>query len=271
MKRKYLQDKYGSLEELNREWETNFANWDEVKPLTFSQSKEKGNFSSWVDHRLFMDSVWTHFTKFNADIIKSIDSRARVGWGGTRDQGVCTGFEWYQLMQVMDYVLYYPLGEVREFVRSFKRKDGAIGGAWSIRNPWLDILHGMNIHYYWYEWSLLNTDLTVKPRAEWVKRINEELRKGVGKALINADFIHDKIAIHFSQPSMYGAVITGVNTKIDLKTYKQNQSAWSRLIEDLGFQYMYLSKEQIEGGNLTPEKFKVFILIFMWNYHFFCN
>lgn len=39
--REWLKTQYGSLEALNREWETNFGSWDEVMPMTTYEIKEQ--------------------------------------------------------------------------------------------------------------------------------------------------------------------------------------------------------------------------------------
>ncbi len=61
--REWLKQQYGSLERLNAEWETSFAKWGEVAPMTTYEIKEREkqrseNYSPWADHRTFMDITY---------------------------------------------------------------------------------------------------------------------------------------------------------------------------------------------------------------------
>src|SRR6185369_630975 len=63
--RAWLRQEYGSIEQLNAEWESRFATWDAVEPkgvddllANHALPFERWNLAPWVDHRRFMDSEW---------------------------------------------------------------------------------------------------------------------------------------------------------------------------------------------------------------------
>lgn len=52
--RKYLQDKYASIESLNEAWGTGFEGWPQVEPMIYQDAVAHGNLSPWIDHRQHM-------------------------------------------------------------------------------------------------------------------------------------------------------------------------------------------------------------------------
>jgi len=57
--RKWLKELYRSLDALNREWETDYASWDDVVPLITAEAQEKGNYAPWADHRTYLSGAST--------------------------------------------------------------------------------------------------------------------------------------------------------------------------------------------------------------------
>ena len=115
--RDWLKTRYRDLAELNAEWETNFANWDEVKPFTTDQIKNRmasgdaiprgkpdwqavqqtkfdpsearknptrWNFSPWCDIRTYMDLSLARTLGDLRETARAIDPRTPVGIEGTQ-------------------------------------------------------------------------------------------------------------------------------------------------------------------------------------------
>ena len=53
--RKDLQDRYSTVEALNKQWDTTFASWDQIKPAHFEDMKGQTNYGRWLEFRRFMD------------------------------------------------------------------------------------------------------------------------------------------------------------------------------------------------------------------------
>jgi hypothetical protein len=61
--------KYYSLDSLNKEWDTDFASWDDVEPMTTYEIKDRErkalesgeleNYAPWADHREYMDVAFS--------------------------------------------------------------------------------------------------------------------------------------------------------------------------------------------------------------------
>jgi hypothetical protein len=78
--RGWLKKRYGTLPNLNAQWGTNFTRWTLVTPETTNEAMKRtdGNFSSWSDHKEFMDLSFANALKMGTDAIRSIDPDAYV-------------------------------------------------------------------------------------------------------------------------------------------------------------------------------------------------
>ena len=85
--RTYLKSVYGELAKLNEEWGTTFAAWDEVKPMTRDEAKQRGNFAPWADHRIAMEDMYTNLFRECADVIGKQDPRVKLGAEGITGGG----------------------------------------------------------------------------------------------------------------------------------------------------------------------------------------
>ena len=53
--RNYLKTVYGSLEQLNKSWESAYTGWNQIIAMTRDDVKNKHSFAPWLDHRTFND------------------------------------------------------------------------------------------------------------------------------------------------------------------------------------------------------------------------
>lgn len=148
----WLKSVYGTLDNLNKEWETDFKSWNDVKPfstdliknrMASGQSKPQGkpdwqalqrvkfdpvksrneltrwNFSPWCDFRTYMD---ISLAKALVDIrfaAKSLDPTTPVGIEGTQMPHAFGGYDLWRLSRVLDWVEPYDIGNSREIFGSF--------------------------------------------------------------------------------------------------------------------------------------------------------
>ena len=92
--RAWLQTRYGTLGDLNRQWDSNFGAWEQVIPDTTRQAMQRAdeNYSSWADFKEWMDISFAEALQRGAADIRSVDPTAYVGieggqmpgWGGYR-------------------------------------------------------------------------------------------------------------------------------------------------------------------------------------------
>jgi hypothetical protein len=150
--REWLKGKYKDLTALNANWETKFAAWDEVKPFTTDQIKNRmasgealprgnpdwqalqrlkfdpvgarqqptrWNFSPWCDFRTYMDISLAAALDDCRQAARAIDPRTPVGIEGTQMPHPFGGYDLWRLSQVLDWAEPYDIGSSREIFGSF--------------------------------------------------------------------------------------------------------------------------------------------------------
>jgi hypothetical protein len=150
--RDWLSTQYTNLAALNAEWETKFATWDEVKPFTTDQIKNRmasgealprgkpdwqevqqlkfdpvearksptrWNFSPWADFRTYMDLSLARALDDFRQAAHAVDPSTPVGIEGTQMPAAFGGYDLWRLSQVLDWVEPYDIGNAREIFGSF--------------------------------------------------------------------------------------------------------------------------------------------------------
>jgi hypothetical protein len=150
--REWLRTQYTNLAALNTEWETKFATWDEVKPFTTDQIKNRmasgealprgkpdwqqvqqlkfdpvearksptrWNFSPWADFRTYMDISLALALDDFRQAAHAVDPSTPVGIEGTQMPAAFGGYDLWRLSQVLDWVEPYDIGNAREILGLF--------------------------------------------------------------------------------------------------------------------------------------------------------
>jgi hypothetical protein len=150
--RDWLRTRHGSLEALNRRWETAFASWDEVTPFTTDQIKQRmasgrpgpearvdwsavrgvrldlesaqtaptrWNFAPWADHRSYMDLALARALDHFRQAARGVDPATPVGVEGTQMPHAFGGYNLWRLSRVLDWVEPYDICNSREILGSF--------------------------------------------------------------------------------------------------------------------------------------------------------
>src|SRR4029453_16055060 len=146
-------------DQLNAKWETEFRSWDEVKPFTTDQIKNRmsgavgagkngagfprgkpdwqalqkvlfdpktaqanpatWNFAPWCDHRTYMDLYLARALGRLRDDLREIDPRTPGGIEGTQMPSAFGGYDLWLLSQALDWIEPYDIGNAREIFGSF--------------------------------------------------------------------------------------------------------------------------------------------------------
>ena len=150
--RDWLKTQYADLAQLNAEWETRFGSWDDVKPFTTDQIKNRmasgealprgkpdwnevqnlkfnpasarqaptrWNFSPWVDFRAYMDVSLARTLNGLRQAARELDPLTPVGIEGTQMPDAFGGYDLWRLSQALDWVEPYDIGNAREIFGSF--------------------------------------------------------------------------------------------------------------------------------------------------------
>ncbi len=150
--REWLKTQYGELAALNAEWETGFTSWDQVRPFTTDQiknrmasgealprgkpdwqalqevkfdpgkavsSRTRWNFSPWADFRTYMDLSLARTLDRLRQAAHELDPGTPVGIEGTQMPHAFGGYDLWRLSQALDWVEPYDIGNAREILGSF--------------------------------------------------------------------------------------------------------------------------------------------------------
>lgn len=275
--REWLKGQYSGLEALNQEWDTAFQNWATVTPLTTSEAQAKGNYAGWMDHRTFMEQVFAHALQVATDAVKKEDPSSLPSISGTQAPGPSNAVNWYLLDSIVDYLQPYSEDDQDELHRTMHPGlilTGFTGygshGPELRHELWHRLLHGQTGASVFWQYTMLNPDLSLTEQGRDLQSVTHELRdEGLALLLRGASRENCGIAVHYSLPSVRGQWITdghiephevsdGDRTSPHLKRFHQNRHAWLDLLEDSGYQYDFLTTEQIEAGKLS--NYRVFIL-----------
>ena len=267
--RQWLQSEYARLNALNAEWETDFASWDAVVPMTRSEVRNRGNYAPWADHRTYMEAVWAAaYCQYQSTVHDLAPYSCYIGNGGSQAVQADNGLDFWKFFRVWEQAqarlattwygkLYRSLPDA-PIVTPY----GAIG--WDRRDDearykvWKHAfeLRGAGDSAY-PSIKKVGPDLSISRSGRSCEQITRPLRQGVGKLLRHLDIVRDGVAIHYSQPSIHGESIIGHAERIT-----QSQSAWVHLLRDLGLDPTYLAYAQVEAGELTAGGYKLFIMPF---------
>lgn len=277
--REWLQESYGTLAALNRQWGTSFANWESVTPETTSQAMRRAddNYSSWADHKEWMDIAYARALEAGAAAIHSVDPQAYVAIAGGQMPG-WGGYDYYRLTRALDAIEPYDIGSNIEMIRSFSPgfpfvTTSFARGPWEKHRIWFELLHGAHGNIIWDE-KAEHIDATgeIGARGHEVEGYYKEIRGGLGALLIHSVRQSDPVAIHYSQASMRTEWMlaqrpkgdawvnrTSSTERLDSDFLKVRES-YCRLVEDLGLQYNFIAYAQVEQGQLLQGGYRVLIL-----------
>lgn len=261
--RAWLKTVYPSLDALNESWNRKFQSWDEVIPYTTREARKTGDYASWGDHRRFMELSYAKSYENFAKFITDNDPQGRVRMSGCQASTAYSGNDYDLLHQHVRYFEAYPGGNQYEFHRSFKKPDTILGGWFGygaqgkyVQNRiWYALLHGLTLISIFWEYACLNYDYTFSNSALAMGEAYREIRRsGLGKLLLYAcqsDALG--IAVHYSMASVHGTEILSRQND-----FTENRQGWLDVLEDMGYQYNFISTRRIELGELS--KYRVLIL-----------
>jgi hypothetical protein len=271
--RGWLQEQYGTLDALNKVWNSSHRSWREVLPFTTEQAMKSGNFAPWADHRTFMEVGFASAYKKVREAVVMGDPDGHIAVSGTQVSTAYNGCDWYRLDQVIDDFISYDGGNQWDLHRSFAKPRATIG-FWTgyesrgipLQNAiWTAAIHNVLHPNVFWMLSYLNPDFTYSQSARDMGESFKALKYGgIGKLIMESDRLEDGIALHYSMPSIHAASITSNHPERGRKELKRNfpanRDGWVKMIKDLGLQFNFVSYDEVAKGVLDKSRYRVFIL-----------
>jgi len=262
--RQWLKAEYKDIRKLNAEWGTAFKSWDKVVPMTMEEARAHGNYAPWADHRTFMEMAFAGYFRLVRDSVREVDADARIRLSGCQVSSAHTGMDYWRLHQIFEYFEAYSGGNQFEFHLSFKGPRTILGtwigygqrGRASNHRIWNSFFHQIRLFSVFWEFAVINPDYTLCGSAEEMAATFRQLcGSGVSRMLFDAQRDDSQIAIHYSYPSIHASYAVG-----KFPRFNQCREGWLAILEAAGYQQSFLSRQQIEAGELTSRKFKVLIM-----------
>jgi Beta-galactosidase trimerisation domain len=124
--------------------------------------------------------------------------------------------------------------------------------------------------YVFWQYSTLDPDLTLSNSGKDIAEGFRELRgEGIGKLVASGIPENNRIAIHYSYPSIHGSWI--VDGKIEdhvvndspsatHRRFNANRDGWVKILRDSGLQFDFIAYSDVEKGALTAKGYRTFIM-----------
>jgi hypothetical protein len=275
--RSWLKEAYGSLDSLNRQWGTGFSDWNTVVPDDAPAAQARGNYSSWADHRTYMEKTYADTFAFVLKELRKSDPEGILLNSGTQISGSHNGCDYSRIDRYTRHLNAYDGGNQLDFHRCFSPELKISGGAGygvlgkDVFYSFYDnLFKGSNGGaYIFWQYSTLDPDLTMSQSGKDMEAGFRELRgDGIGKLVGLATPDNHGIALHYSYPSIHGTWIVdgkmkeevSYNTSVSFDRFNENRDGWVKALKDSGLQFDFISYSDVEKGGLVSKGYKTFVL-----------
>ena len=228
-----------------------------------------------MDQWTFNDSHWNNFLGDLAEYSNSIDPATPCGFVGGQSPNAFGGYDYAKLMRKVQFIESYNIGGSQAVIRSFNPRNAlpTVTTHFHKRVPdtvwqvWYYLAHGNRGFIGWVQGWFDGR----RPKA-FHKGIGPhyvEANEEIGPLMTGAEWIHDGVAIYYSQASIqlgwifdaqaHGTTWVNRNDDHRLGSSHNVRHAWENMLRDEGLQYNFISyADVIQKG--IPSEYKVLIL-----------
>ena len=155
--RDWLRGEYGDVAALNRQWGTDFARWNDVRPEATDAALRRtdGNFSAWSDFKAWMDVAFARAVRAGTDAAHAADPAALAAIEGAQVPG-WGGYDYAKLAPTVDVMEIYDYGESLDLAMAFNPaltalRTSFLTGPRESHSAWRSVLHGGRGMVVWDE------------------------------------------------------------------------------------------------------------------------
>nr|MBA3709204.1 beta-galactosidase [Planctomycetota bacterium] len=262
--RAWLAKRYPDIAALNAKWQTTFKDVAEIVPVTIIEvEKDAAKACGWAEHRTFMEEQYERVLERMRAIARAEDPNAELELSGTQATTSFNGMDWARVTRHVKRYVPYNINFMYDQLRSFNPgvRSAALTGYGSVgdgvkNSLWNQAFHGLLSANIFWEWSLVDADLTTSQNAEDIGEVFRELRgRGIGRMIGATTWSRSPVAIAYSIASIHAARIQkreGVPADC--------RNAWCQATRDLGLQFDMLSYSSIEQGDWLKSPPQVLVL-----------
>ncbi len=106
--RQWLKEQYGTVDAMNREWDTSYATFEEIERMTYQEARKAANPAPWIDWRTFMEHVWLDALLLTRNGVKKDYPDIRMGFSNSFGQMPFSGWNFETLSRHVDMTIEYP-------------------------------------------------------------------------------------------------------------------------------------------------------------------
>jgi hypothetical protein len=278
--RVWLAAHYGSIAALNAEWNTHFADWDSVIPVTTRQAiaRTDDNFAAWADFKDWMDEAFMRALQAGSDAIHRADSTALSGIEGAQIPG-WGGYDYTRLARAVDVMEVYDGGGNVEIVRSLNPglimlTTSAASGAQERYQIWREFLRGSRGIILWDpNEAFAAKDGSLGTRGRDAAPLFRELRSGIAALVINSERHYDPVAVLYSPESLRTQWMLDWRPRgqawaerdisasyEDANEARDSMMRYDQALERIGLHPHFISPELLVAGDLERRGDRVLIL-----------
>jgi len=262
--RNWCKDRYGTIDKLNAKWQTEYKDFADIVPFVIQEvEKDPKKAVGWAEHRTFMEARYERVLELIRKVGREEDPNAEFELTGTQSATSFNGIDWARHTRHVKRFVPYNTNFAYDQLRCFNEgvRMAALTGYGSRGTGvklslWSQALHGLLSANIFWEWSLVNADMTLSQNAVDIGEVFGELRgKGIGRLIGTTKWVTSPVAIYYSQPSIHAARIErreGVCHNC--------RNAWCQVVRDLGLQFDMLSYLQVGENQWLESPPKVLVL-----------
>jgi hypothetical protein len=268
--REFLKKDYGTLEAVNREWGTEHKDWEEIEPVLAKDVVKRENKSPLIDAWRFNEWKIGEFLARTESAARKYYPAARVGLSGTRPADGRAGYDYWRIMSRSHMIQNYG-GPMPRQSQSFQTPEHFVslwfGYSSNFRETAGDLVwrslaanfDAVTNYATFPDFGTYWPDYTPTPATKAIADAYAETQRGIAPLLKGARRVTDPIAIHYSQVSAHIAEL-GLVPKVRRQSFDANLTSLCQLLTDSGYQFRYVSYEEIEQGVLQKEGFRLLVL-----------
>ncbi|MDA1137137.1 MAG: beta-galactosidase [Planctomycetota bacterium] len=261
--REHLRGQYDSLEALNASWKTSFKRWEEVNRLP---AKSPQVLAPAIDHMHFMRRLYADWIDESQGGIRRLIPEARVGfsvsWGDAWELSrFLSATMWHR--HVMHYDDHISYGRPETVFGSwygptYNKSDR--NEAQARHETWAPLFGGANAFFEWwgarqFSYNFVRPDLSLFNIAKVMSEEVGEIKSGIGKMLIDAEYVTSPFVLYDSPRSR--SALSALE-KLSAKGRRTSSlKAVRSSLRKMQIPIRYLHSEQVEDGLLTKDDIRI--------------
>lgn len=259
--RKWLKTQYSSLDELNREWDSSFKNWDEVEAKLDTEITSRKSIAPWLDHRTFNEWNYANAFRLMSEGIKTSGTNSRIMMCGTQETKNYNAYDWYLLTKYVNSYNSY-VGEQSVMRRSFTKD--YLNYTWVgygndlkyLRHRMLARMFDDNAKgYVLLAQTSINPDWTLHKTGKDLITLKEDFGEGRGELIIRSECEAAPVAFHYSPASIH---VNSFYNRHDI--YTRNIAGAKDALKMKGCDYAYIAYKELEEKPEVLEKYRLLFL-----------